>query len=144
MPNIVDPATTLSDAFVALFNGDAAISAYNWQKWESDVDVQQPRGYINCRYQADLHQAEIMGRFDLEAVFEGKPKRGTTANAVAEVVGQVRRGDLVPALMAIISDGSITLFHTVEDLRIEQRIQGDVRVRTVSFSMFGQWNVGFT
>lgn len=142
--SVIDPATQVSDAFVALFKADPVISAYNWQTWESDVDVEQPRGFVKCRYQADLHEAQALARFDIEAVFEGKPKRGSPSDAVAEVIGQVRRADLNTAVMAFISDGSITLFAKAEDLRVEQRLQGDLRVRAVSFTMFGQWNVVFT
>jgi hypothetical protein len=141
---ILDPCSTLATALKTLLASDSIISAYNWQEWESDADVQQPRGYVNVTMSAALQRADYPDQFNVEIVFEGKPKKGSPSDAVAEVVGQVRRPDFGAALEALITDGSISLFGRTESLGYRQEIKGDLRKRTISFVIFGQWQVEYT
>jgi hypothetical protein len=140
MSVILDPATTLANAVATLLNADPHLSLYHFVTWESDVDVALPRGYVNVVSLQSLRGVEKPDQFNVEIVFEGKPKTPSPSDAVAEAMGQVRREDFAAVLQALITDGSLTLFSEVIDLRSEHQITGDVRRRTVGFTIFGQWN----
>jgi hypothetical protein len=140
---IIDPATKLANAIVGLFNSDPALAGYNWQSWESDVDVEQPRGFVNVNFIAALVDAASANEFQVEVVFEGKPKVASPSDAVAEVIGHISRPDIAAVLQALITDGSITLYGKAQNMRLQHQITGDLRRRTVSFVIFGHWNVAY-
>lgn len=142
MPAILDPCTTIATAVKALLISDAILTAYGWQEWESDAAIVLPRGYINVAMAQELVVAGPgVEKFDIELVFEGKPKKGSPSNAVAEVLGQCKRPDLAAAIQALITDGSVVFSGGAEMLRYKQVIKGDLRTRTISFSLFGVWAV---
>jgi len=144
--SILDPCSTLATAMKTILANDSIIAAYNWQEWESDAAVVQPRAYVNVTMQTDtiMNRADFPIRFNFEIVFEGKPKAGSPSDAVAEVLGQVRRLNLTTALVAGIPDGSITLYNMAEQIVYRQEIVGDLRKRTISFYLYGNWNVSYT
>ena len=142
MSNILDPATVVGNAMVALLNSDQVTSFYNWQSWESDADVVLPRGHVNVICSTPLVDAGAPMQFEIEVVFEGKPKRGSAAVVVAEALGQIQRPTLATVLEALITDGSVTFQErAAENIKLIQQIQGDVRRRSISFTLFGHWNV---
>jgi hypothetical protein len=144
--SVLDPCSTLATALKGIFNADSIISAYNWQEWESDAVIAQPRAYINVTMQTDtpMTQSNLPFRFQFEIVFEGKPKAGSPSDAVAEVLGQVQRPTLGTALMAAIPDNSITITGKAEQVIYRQAREGDLRKRTIVFFMYGNWNVQYT
>jgi hypothetical protein len=145
MPTILDPCSTIATAVKTLLVSDAVLAAYGWQEWESDAAIALPRGYVNVAMVTELVRAEPgVQKWDIQLVFEGKPKKGSPANAVAEVLGQCKRPDLGAALQALITDGSVTFSGGTEALRYTQTLRGDLRVRTISLSLFGTWNVIYT
>jgi hypothetical protein len=143
MPTIIDPATKLAGAVATLLANDPNITGYNWQRWESDADVAQPRGYVNVNFASALVDAAAPDEFTVEVVFEGKPKKASASDAVAEAMGQIRRSDLASALMTLITDNSITLIGKAQQLALRHTITGDIRRRTLTFVIFGQWNVAY-
>lgn len=139
---ILDPCSTVAAAVKALLVSDVILTAYGWQEWESDAAITQPRAYVNVAMSTELIRAEPgVQKWDIQLVFEGKPKKGSPSDAVAEALGQCKRPDLGSALQALIVDGSITFTGGAEMLRYAQTIRGDLRIRTISFSLFGTWNV---
>lgn len=144
-PTVLDPATMLGQAIAQLFAADPIISGYNWQTWDSDADVVQPRGYVLVSFLSATEDNKSAERFDVQVVLEGKPKTGSAATIAAEVLGQIQRNDFATALQALITDASLTFNRaTAENIKLAQSIQGDIRKRIFSFSLFGTWNVTYT
>ena len=142
MSNILDPITTVANAVVALMSSDSALSGYNWQGWESDADVALPRGYVNVEASTPLVDENSPMQFEIQVIFEGKPKKLSPSVAVAEVIGQINRADLATALESKMIDTSVTFMNRqAENVRVRQQVVGDIRRRTISFTLFGHWNV---
>ncbi len=141
---ILDPCSTLATAVKTLLVSDPVLSGYGFVEWDSDVDVVQPRAYVNVTMTAALQRSDYPDQFRVEIVFEGKPKTGSPASAIAELIGQIRRPDFGAALQSLITDGSLSLFGWTESLSYQQTITGDLRKRTISFTIFGQWQAQYT
>ena len=142
---INDPCSQIATAIKTVLISDAVLTAYGFQEWESDANITQPRAFVNVVMATELTRAEPgVERFDIQIVFEGKPKKGSPKTAVAEVLGQCNRPDLGAALMAAMPDASIIFHGGTEALRYTQQIRGDLRTRTISFSLFGVWDVVYT
>lgn len=138
---IVDPLTKTEDVLIALFSGDATLAAYNWQRWESDVTVAQPRGYINVQSTAELVLPEPM-IMRCEVVLEGKPLRGSQANTLAVLMAILSQGKLAAKLNALVGDGSIMFYDgTSERMQVSQVIERDLRVRRIVFQIAAAWQV---
>jgi hypothetical protein len=143
--NILDPIITVANAVVALMASDSALSGYNWQGWESDADVVLPRGYVNVEASTPLVDETAPMQFEIEIVFEGKPKKLSPSVAIAEALGQVNRVDLATALESKMVDTSVTFMNRqAESVRVRQQVIGDLRRRTISFTLFGHWNVAWS
>ena len=139
---ILDALTQTEDAIIARLNEDATLASYNWQRWESDVNVVQPRGYVNVAQEAAWQEhtpAPDMMR--VEVVLEGKPKRGSLAATVAILRGILGDPALHIKLNVIVTDESITYLGPAEQLSIRQELSGDLRVRQAVFMIAAQWNV---
>ena len=139
---IVDPITQLEDAIIAWLNTDATLAAYNWQRWESDVDLVQPRGYVNVTVIGEW-DLSIQGPVLLEAevVLESVPKTGSQASIVATVLGMLGGRQIIGRLNAKITDGSMQIVGPPEGARAEQVIERELRVRRIRVTYPAIWNV---
>jgi hypothetical protein len=141
---IVDPITQIEDAIIAWLSTDATLAAYNWQRWESDVTLEQPRGYVN---------ATVIGEWDLsiqgpvlleaEVVLESVPKTGSQASVVAIVLGMLGGKEVINRLNAKITDGSMKIVGPPEGARAEQTIEREIRVRRIRVTYPAIWNVAY-
>jgi hypothetical protein len=139
---IVDPITQLEDAIIAWLNTDATLAAYNWQRWESDVDLVQPRGYVNVTVIGEW-DLSIQGPVLLEAevVLESVPKTGSQASIVATVLGMLGGREIIGRINAKITDGSMSIVGPPEGARAEQVIERELRVRRIRVTYSAIWNV---
>ena len=118
------------------------IGAYNWQRWESDEELAQPRGYVNVAVTGDMDRA-IQGAIlcEAEIVLESVPKTGSQASTVATVLGMLGGGEIVDRLNAKITDGSMRIVGPPEGARAEQVIESEKRVRRIRVTYPAIWNV---
>jgi hypothetical protein len=145
---ILDPLTTAENALISFLMTEPALTAYNWQKWDSDVAVKQPRGYVNVNATSPL--AYGVGSTDpaptqlaYEVVLEGKPKRTTLDVPFAVLVSMLAKVDLETQLNSFVSDASLFFMSRAENMALQQVIEGDLRVRRVNFMLFVIWSVGY-
>jgi len=142
MPTLNDPLTVASDALIAFLNTEPLLaSGYNWQHWESDVAIQMPRGYITASSDAALIYGHGPIMLHMEAVLEGKPKRGSLTAPMAALVAMINDPNLHGHLNGFISDSSMKFYQQAERVQARQTITGDVRVRAVSFYIAAKWFV---
>ena len=139
---ILDPITQLEDAIIAWLSTDATLAQYNWQRWDSDVDLQQPRGYVNVTVIGEWDLA-IQGAVlcEAEVVLESVPKTAPQAPVVAIVLGMLSGREVTDRLNAKITDGSMKIVGPPEGARAEQAIEREVRVRRIRITYPAVWNV---
>jgi hypothetical protein len=139
---VLDPLTQLEDGIIAWLNTDSTIASYNWQRWESDKDVEQPRGYVNVTANGDLDLG-MQGPTLLQAevVLEGKPKRGSQAEVVAIVLAMLSGREIIDRLNNKMPDGSVAIVGPPEAARVEQAIERDVRLRRFTVIYPAIWGV---
>ena len=139
---ILDPLTQLEDAIISWLSTNSILAQYNWQRWESDVDVAQPRGYVNVAATSDMDLA-IQGPMLLEAtvVLESVAKSGSQAETVAILLGMLSGLEVVGRLNAQVQDGSLVIVGPAEKPRIEQTIERELRVRRFTVTYPAVWNV---
>jgi hypothetical protein len=139
---ILDPITQLEDAIIAWLSTDTTLAQYHWQRWESDVTLEQPRGYVNV---------SVIGEWDLaiqgavlceaEVVLESVPKTGSQAPIVAIVLGMLGGREIIDRLNNQITDGSMKIVGPPEGARAEQAIEREIRVRRIKVTFPAIWNV---
>lgn len=139
---ILDPLTQLEDAIIAWLSTDATLVQYNWQRWESDVDLVQPRGYVNVTVIGEWNLA-IQGAVlcEAEVVLESVPKTGSQAEIVAIMLGMLSGREVIDRLNAKINDGSMRIVGPAEAARVEQTIEREIRVRRFRVTYPVVWNV---
>jgi hypothetical protein len=141
---ILDPITQLEDAIIAWLSTDATLSQYNWQRWESDETLAQPRGYVNVTATGDVGLG-IQGGVLLQAevVLESIPKTGSQAGVIAIMLAMLSGREVIARLNAGITDGSLVIVGTPEMARVEQKIEREVRVRRFTITYPALWNVAY-
>ena len=141
---ILDPLTQLEDAIIAWLSTDGTLAQYNWQRWESDVDLVQPRGYVNVTVIGE-RDLSIQGAVlcEAEVVLESVPKTGSQAPVVAIVLGMLGGRAIIDRLNAKITDGSMKIVGPPEGARAEQVIERELRVRRIKVTYPAIWNVAY-
>ena len=144
MPDVIDPLTQLEDAIIGWLSTDPVLVTYNWQRWESDVDLVQPRGYVNVGVSGELDLA-IQGPVLLKAevVLESVAKGGSQAGAVAIILAMLGGREVIDRINAQITDGSLFIAGPAESATAQQAIERELRVRRVLVTFPAIWGVAY-
>jgi hypothetical protein len=120
------------------------MASYNWQRWEADVNANQPRGYVDVGISEtlDLNMEGPMV-MTVEVVLEGKPKKGSLATALAVMLAMLSSRELPAKINSKIPDGSLYIAGPAEGGKLIQAIQGDIRVRRFTFNLPAIWGVTY-
>lgn len=134
-----DFLTNCADTFIRLFKSDALLKNYNWEDWDSDKEVQTPRGYFqNMKADQDVERSPLF-LLRPEIVLQGKPKRAKFSAAMYQLEQILLRDDLHHLLNTqaeVISDPPLVMFYNcAEGVTFIQRIAGDTRERSVTFAI---------
>ena len=138
-----DPLSNVADAFIKLLRTDTLLAAYNWQEWDSDVDAEMPRAYIAVTADAALVEAGGPVMANVEVVLMGKPRREKLSSVMGEIYGMITDPSLHRNLnkytMAPPSGNAasnlVQFYRQAETYSVLQRIEGDIRVRRISFKI---------
>lgn len=144
MPDVLDPLTRATDLLIEYLKSEPLLAAFNWQPWDSDEEVVQPRGYVNAASEAALLYGSGPEMLHMEIVLEGKPKRDNLAPVMGAVLAMVNDEGLHNSLNALVADQSMVFYQRAEQVQARQAISGDLRVRTVGFLIAAQWFGEFT
>lgn len=145
MPVILDPLTQLEDAIITWLESDPTVAGYDWQRWDSDEEIKQPRGYVDVNAGGEIDLA-IQGPILLnaEVSITGKPKRGTQTEVTAIVIAMLSGREVIEHINNQITDGSVVIVGPAESAKVRQIIQRDLRIRMMSFTLPAIWNVVWT
>src|SRR5215472_8865812 len=97
-----DPLTQACSLVLAYLKAESTLAAFNWQIWDSDADVEQPRGYVNASSEAALLYGKGPVMLRMEVILENKPKQQGQADIMAAVVAKVNDPGMSNALNALV------------------------------------------
>jgi hypothetical protein len=126
-----DFLTNVESVFLALFETDSLLALYNWQKWDSDSQVELPRGVITIDGRHDPEGSAIF-RLQFEIRFEGRPKK-----ARMSVVMNQLKTLLTNTAMSSLNNAKVNFFGSfAEDVAIRRTNIGGLRGWHISFTIF--------
>jgi hypothetical protein len=79
-----DFLTNVETAFLSVFAANDILKMYNWQRWDSDVEVKLPRGHIGLSARTDPEESAYQ-RVQVTLTFEGRPKKHKFSVVVNEL-----------------------------------------------------------
>lgn len=145
MALISDPLIGLEQAIVGWLSSETILAGYNWQRWESDAPVEQPRGHVTVSATGDWDlgmQGPILLR--AEIILEAKPLQvGTQAEIVAIMLAMLSGREVIGRINAQITDGSMLVIGPGENPTIAQTIERDLRVRRFFVTFPVIWGVNY-
>ena len=113
------------DALLKLLQTNLILKQYNWQQWDSDAQVELPRGYIELGQRRDVEHAPLF-EVIIKMTLEGKPKTAPISQAEYELETLMCDTALCASLTAL-SDKVEFYGEAAEEVTVERRIQGDLR-----------------
>lgn len=80
-----DFLTSVENAFLNIFNANAILSGYHWQPWDSDAQLELPRGVLGLRARRDPEETPYH-RIDVTLRLEGRPQKQELSTVMNEVM----------------------------------------------------------
>jgi len=140
-----DFLSNVESAFLKLFQINPALSALNWQTWDSDADVTLPRATISLSAKQAFPQARLY-EIQVEINLDAAPKDQKLSQGFFALQRLVEYIDL-PSQLNSYSTGLVNFNAPIENAEIRQTIEGDIRRRSISFSIFAasiiEWPTDF-
>jgi hypothetical protein len=128
-----DFLTNVETAFLKLFQLDPALKALNWQSWDNNADVTLPRGTIAINAKQTFPQARLY-EINVEVNLDAAPLDQKLSQAFFALQRLIEYIDLSSQLNTYTT---LVNFNTpVENVELRQTIEGDMRRRSVTFSIF--------
>lgn len=128
-----DFLTNVETAFLKIFAANAVLDAYNWQRWDSDVELKLPRGVLGLRARIDPEETPYR-RVEVAIRLEGRPKRHKLSVVMHEmwsVLQSTNASDLSDA-----SDGTVKFIGDGVAVSEDRPIASGLRTWTIGFSIY--------
>jgi len=132
MPD-VDFLTNVESSFLELFMQDEMLKEYNWQRWDSDVQLELPRGLIGLKSRRDPEESPYH-RIEVSVRFEGRPKKQKLSVVMNELVELLKNTDDEDLTNA--SHGSVTFIGRAIQVQEERPIMSGLRTWTLTFVIY--------
>ena len=128
-----DFLTIVQEAIIAVCRENNVLKEYNWQTWDSDVDVKLPRASMNMSAESQLGYGDVW-MVAPEIVLQGKPRRQKLSRVMHELELTLTAANLHTVLNTKVND-TVQFFQRGENFTIRQTIDGDIRKRIISFRL---------
>jgi hypothetical protein len=128
-----DFLTNVETAFLSLFTAHPILGGYNWQQWDSDVQVELPRGVLGLRSRVNPDETPYR-RIDVSVRFEGRPKKpklGYVMAALTELLEQTNDSDLSAA-----SGNTVVFIGKAINIEQDRPITSGLRTWTQTFTIY--------
>ena len=132
MPD-VDFLTNVESAFLSVFAANPILGKYNWQRWDSDEQLELPRGVLGLRARRDPEETPYH-RIEVSVRLEGRSKRQKLSVVMREMVDLLQNmgdGDLSSA-----SNNKVTFIGKAVNVSEDRPIAQGLRTWTVNFVIY--------
>lgn len=121
------------NTIIQAFMGNAVTAACRPDHWDTDRTYKQPNLFVKCSLTEQLQAGIPYYRIGCEVTLDSKPKRYRFQQCWL----QVRLIIESPTLNRDLTNQYITIGSLAEDLHSQPSISGDLRKRTMTFSLRG-------
>ena len=129
-----DFLTNVETAFLKLFQLDPNLKALNWQAWDSNADVVLPRATLTLSAKQTFPSARLY-EINVEVNLDSAPLDQRLNQAFFALQRLLEYVDL-PSQLNLYAPGTVNFNAPIENVELKQTIEGDVRRRSVSFTIF--------
>jgi hypothetical protein len=129
----VDFLTNVETAFLTVFAANPLLVQYNWQRWDSDDQLEVPRGVIGLRSRRDPEETPYH-RIDVSVRLEGRPKRqklSVVMNELVKLLTNLSQDDLGTA-----SGNKVVFLGKAIAVGQDRPITSGLRTWTLEFSVY--------
>jgi hypothetical protein len=130
---MTDFLTNVETAFLTIFEADPLLSQYNWQRWDSDQQIQIPRGVLGLRSRRDPDETPYQ-RIEVNLRFEGRPKREPLGTVMAALVNLLEHIDPIDLTNA--SGNTVTFIGKAINVEHDRPIVQGLRYWTHTFVVY--------
>ncbi len=120
-------------AWLKVIQDNAILAVYNWERWDSDKQLELPRGRVNLQARTDPDETPYQ-RVETSFVFEGRPKKqklSVIMNELKTLLQTLEADDLYVA-----SGNTVKFIGKAVSINENRQVQGGLRVWTLSFAVY--------
>ena len=130
-----DFLTNVEEAWLVAVSASTILAAYNWERWDSDRQLKQPRARLALSSRTDPEEGPYQ-RVSHVFTFEGRPKRHKLSVVVNEFKTLLETVNLIDLQGA--SNNTVQFFGKGENIMEDRRVEGGLRVWTYGFTLYAQ------
>jgi hypothetical protein len=128
-----DFLTNVETAWLKVINANSILNKYNWQRWDSDIEVKLPRGTVSVSSRIDPEESAYH-RVQTTFTFEGRPKKqklSVVVNEFKTLLETLDASDLDAA-----SGNTIHIIGKANVVSEDRRVIAGLRVWSYSFVLY--------
>ncbi|SRR6266478_1409028 len=129
-----DFLTNVEEALLRVIASNTMLHEYNINRWDSDKEVKLPRVNVELDATRDVEHSPLF-RIGVIITLEGKPRRQKLSGAQYELESLMGDDALCPMLQ-LHTDKVFYYGNAAEQIRIQRRIDGDIRKLVLSCNIY--------
>jgi hypothetical protein len=128
-----DFLTNVESTLLTTLTANALLNEYNWQRWDSDEQVQLPRGVLGLRARRDPEESPYH-RIDVIIKFEGRPKKQKLSTVMNELLSVLKNTS--PNDLTLNSNNTVTFIGKAINIAEDRPIVTGLRTWTLGFVIY--------
>ncbi len=120
-------------AWLKVIQDNAILAVYNWERWDSDVEMKLPRGRVNLQARTDPDETPYQ-RVETSFVFEGRPKKQKLSVIMNELKTLLQTLDADDLYVA--SGNTVKFLGLAVGVNESRQVQSGLRVWTLTFAIY--------